>query len=92
MHLLSHHVTHHLCQRLVICLVEPVELLLLLLLLLLLWHATDGSAWLEDDLMLEDWKEEEVADLEQLAVAGLVRDSSGYYSDDFEALSDEEGE
>jgi hypothetical protein len=40
--------------------------------------------------MLEDWKEEEVADLEQLAVAGLVRDSSGYYSDDFEPLSDDE--
>ena len=44
---------------------------------------------LADDLMLEDWREEEVADMEQLAVAALVRDCSGYYSDDFEPLSDD---
>lgn len=47
---------------------------------------------LADDLLLEDWKEEEVADMEQLAVAALVRDGSGYYSDDFEPLSDESAE
>jgi hypothetical protein len=44
---------------------------------------------LADDLLLEDW-EAAAAHVEQSVVAALVREESGYYSDDFEEEGSDE--